>query len=203
MQAGKGGSPRGSHHLGKGEGLLGVTPALEFRSFRSWGLRLHSLYQASGSGKQEVAVRGSLGIPSAGVAVGATLATQSRSRRGVLPEVLFLHKSSRGRRVQSSKSHASGGKRSCLEVASLETKLQSWVNRAAVLRSFLVLLEQGSPLRIQRSLVLGKASLEQCLLEVGRQAGRAGAKAVGVSVFSAGFFSSAVLFFLGCRNLVS
>ncbi|KAJ1148534.1 hypothetical protein NDU88_001364 [Pleurodeles waltl] len=46
MQAGKGVAPRGSHHLGKGEGLLGVTPALEFRSFRSWGLRVQGLFQA-------------------------------------------------------------------------------------------------------------------------------------------------------------
>ncbi|KAJ1133757.1 hypothetical protein NDU88_000233 [Pleurodeles waltl] len=167
MQAGQGGAPRGSHHLDKGEGLLGFTPALEFRSFRSWGLRVQSLFQASGSGSQAVAVRGSLGIPSAGVAVGDRGGnsgySRSRSRRGVLPEVLFLHKSSRGHRVQSSKSHASGGKRSCFKVAPLGTKLQSWVNRDAVLGSFLVLLEQGSPLRIQGLLVLGKASLEQCL----------------------------------------
>ncbi|KAJ1188949.1 hypothetical protein NDU88_005705 [Pleurodeles waltl] len=129
------------------------------------------LFQASGFGSQAVAVRGSLWIPSAGVAVGAQEVnsgySRSRSRRGVLPEVFVLHKSSRGRRVQSCKSHASGGKRSGLEVASLETKLQSLVNRAAVLGSFLVLLEQGSPLRIQRSLVLGKASLEQFLQKGG------------------------------------
>ncbi|KAJ1100382.1 hypothetical protein NDU88_005468 [Pleurodeles waltl] len=118
MQAGKGGAPRGSHDLGKGEGLLGVTPALEFRSFRSWGLRVQGLFQASGSESQAVAVRGNSGFPLQALLSGLRGDnfgySQSRSRRRVIPEVLFLHQSSRGRRVQGCKSHASGGKRCCL-----------------------------------------------------------------------------------------
>ncbi|KAJ1179580.1 hypothetical protein NDU88_004814 [Pleurodeles waltl] len=46
LQAGKGGLPRGNLHLGKGEGLLGVTSPVKVRSFRSWGLRVQGLFQA-------------------------------------------------------------------------------------------------------------------------------------------------------------
>ncbi|KAJ1173314.1 hypothetical protein NDU88_005150 [Pleurodeles waltl] len=46
LQAGKGGVPRGNLHLGKGEGLLGVTSPVKVRSFRSWGLRVQGLSQA-------------------------------------------------------------------------------------------------------------------------------------------------------------
>ncbi|KAJ1196714.1 hypothetical protein NDU88_000579 [Pleurodeles waltl] len=58
LQAGKGGIPRGNLHLGKGEGLLGVTSPVKVRSFRSWGLRVQGLSQACWIATSRVGVAG-------------------------------------------------------------------------------------------------------------------------------------------------
>ncbi|KAJ1122710.1 hypothetical protein NDU88_001195 [Pleurodeles waltl] len=115
--------------------------------------------------------------------------SRGRSRLGVLPVVLVLWISSRGRRVQRVKSHASGVKSevfgSCRKVAILLLV----VEQSRCSREFLGPYMQGSPLPVGCVAVVG--------FRVRRQAGGAGAKVVVVSIVSAGVQVSSPS---GCRN---
>ncbi|KAJ1096966.1 hypothetical protein NDU88_002097 [Pleurodeles waltl] len=147
LQAGKGGIPRGNLHLGKGEGLLGVTSPVKVRSFRSWGLRVQGLSQASGllgsKSRGQGKPRDSLCRRRCGGSGGAGFGTHSI--RVVLGSLLRCW-------IATSRVGVAGCSGASLTLLAgsllgslklLETKLQLFLEQVRCPREFLVFSKQG------------------------------------------------------------